>query len=86
MNKKYGVIYADPPWYFKNYSEKGTGRNALAHYDCMSIDDLKKIPIFKWSAKNCVLFLWVTDPILNKAIELIKKNESSLRLLRVFVN
>jgi len=24
--KRYGVIYADPPWNFKNFSETGTGR------------------------------------------------------------
>ena len=72
MNKKYNVIYADPPWYFKNFSKKGTGRNALAHYDCMSINDLRKLPVSKWAAKNCVLFLWVTDPILNQAMELLE--------------
>jgi len=72
MNKKYRVIYADPPWYFKNFSEKGTGRNPVAHYDCMSIEDLSRLPIYKWAAKDCVLFLWVTDPILDQAIELIE--------------
>jgi adenine-specific DNA methylase len=38
--KTYGVIYADPPWNFRNYSEKGTGRNAVAHYPCM---DFKQV-------------------------------------------
>ena len=45
MNKKYNVIYADPPWYFKNFSKKGTGRNAVSHYDCMSIEDLENLNI-----------------------------------------
>jgi hypothetical protein len=27
--KKYRVIYADPPWRFKNFSVKGEGRNAV---------------------------------------------------------
>lgn len=31
-DKKYGVIYS--PSDFKTYSEKGTGRSAVAHYDC----------------------------------------------------
>lgn len=26
--KKYGVIYADSPWHYKVYSEKGMGRSA----------------------------------------------------------
>ena len=30
MNKKkYNVIYADPPWLFKTYSEKGKEKNLL---------------------------------------------------------
>ena len=73
MNKKYNVIYADPPWYFKNFSKKGTGRNAISHYDCMSIEDLENLNIQKWASKNCVLFIWVTDPILDKAMSLIEK-------------
>ena len=27
-DKKYSVIYADPPWYFKNFSKKGEGWNS----------------------------------------------------------
>jgi hypothetical protein len=32
---KYGAIYADPPWSFRNWSAKGKGRNAVSHYDCL---------------------------------------------------
>ena len=39
-NKKYNIIYADPPWHFKSRSEKGEGRNATQHYDCMSLKDI----------------------------------------------
>ena len=44
-DKKYGVIYADPPWYFKNYSKMGRGRNPNQHYKCMSISDIQQLPI-----------------------------------------
>ncbi len=70
--KTYGVIYADPPWYFKNYSEKGTGRNAVAHYDCMDYEQIASMNIASLAAKNCVLFLWATDPLLPKAFDLIR--------------
>ncbi len=40
---KYSVIYADPPWRFKNFSVKGEGRNAISHYDCMSVAQLKEL-------------------------------------------
>jgi N6-adenosine-specific RNA methylase IME4 len=70
--KRYGVIYADPPWNFKNYSEKGTGRNAVAHYQCMDFDALAALKPQRWAAKDCVLLMWATDPLLAKAFDLIK--------------
>ena len=39
-NKKYKIIYCDPAWYFKTYSDKGNKRSALQHYDCLNIDDI----------------------------------------------
>jgi N6-adenosine-specific RNA methylase IME4 len=72
VNNQFGVIYADPPWHFKNFSEKGTGRNAVAHYDCLDFEQLKRIDVGAWAARDCVLFLWATDPLLPKALELIE--------------
>ena len=46
--KKYRTIYADPPWRFKNFSEKGEGRNAISHYDCLTLVDLKKLNIKRY--------------------------------------
>jgi len=70
-NRKYGAIYADPPWHFKNWSAKGTGRNALSHYSCLDRDALARLPIADLAADDCALFLWVTDPMLPQAFELI---------------
>jgi hypothetical protein len=42
---EYRVIYADPPWRFATYSDKGKGRSAEAHYDCLSLDDIKEFPV-----------------------------------------
>src|ERR1700686_1179179 len=70
--RKYAAIYADPPWHFRNWSAKGTGRNAVSHYDCMSFADLANLPVAGLAADDCVLFLWATDPLLPKALELIE--------------
>jgi N6-adenosine-specific RNA methylase IME4 len=69
---KYRVIYADPPWYFRNWSAKGTGRNAVSHYDCLDFNALAALPIADLADKDCVLFLWATDPPLPSAFELIE--------------
>src|SRR5215813_5286683 len=68
----YGVIYADPPWTFATYSRKGKGRSAEAHYDCMSLAEIKALPVADWAADNCVLLLWTTDPLLPTALEVIR--------------
>lgn len=72
LSKKYGVIYADPPWSFKTWSAKGTGRGAVSHYDCMSFSTLAALPVSELAADDCALFLWVVDPMLDKAFELIQ--------------
>lgn len=69
--KKYSIIYADPPWYFKSRSVKGEGRNPNQHYDCMNLDDIKNMPVSDIAEKDCVLLMWVIDPMLPHAFEVI---------------
>lgn len=68
----YRVIYADPPWTFATYSRKGKGRSPEAHYDCMTLDDIKALPVADWAADDCVLLLWTTDPLLPTAFDVIR--------------
>jgi N6-adenosine-specific RNA methylase IME4 len=69
---EYRVIYADPPWRFATYSDKGKGRSAEAHYDCLSLDEIKALPVADWAARDAVLLLWATDPLLPRALEVIE--------------
>ena len=71
-NKKYNIIYSDPAWYFKTYSNKGEKRSALQHYSCMSISDICNLPINNIADDDCILFIWVIDPMLPQAMEVIK--------------
>jgi N6-adenosine-specific RNA methylase IME4 len=68
---KYPVIYADPPWAYKTWSAKGRGRSADAHYDVMTLDDIKAFPIDDYAAQDCVLLLWVIDSMLPHAHEVL---------------
>jgi N6-adenosine-specific RNA methylase IME4 len=70
--RKYGAILADPPWSFRNWSAKGTGRNAVSHYDCLDFSALASLPVADFAADDCALFLWTTDPLLPRALELIR--------------
>ena len=68
--KTYNVILADPPWQYNNTGLNGAAAN---HYDTMSLTELGGL---LWSiglniADNAVLFLWVTNPMLEDAFDLI---------------
>lgn len=71
MGKKYQIIYADPPWSFKNYDKKKTARWVGNKYSVMKLNNIVDLPINKISDTNCVLFLWVTMPKLNECFEVI---------------
>ena len=70
--KKYNIIYADPAWHFKSWSKKGEEKAATRHYSCMSIKDIYNLPIKNIADDNCILFIWVIDPMLPEAITTIE--------------
>jgi N6-adenosine-specific RNA methylase IME4 len=70
---KFSVIYADPPWTFKTWSTKGKGRSPENHYGCMSLADIRALPVSDIAADNCALFLWVTDPLLPEGLKLMEE-------------
>lgn len=75
-DKKYHIIYADPPWQYKVWSrDTGLGRSAESHYKTMNKKEIQDMgeTIERISEKDCALFLWVTMPNLIEGLELIKK-------------
>jgi N6-adenosine-specific RNA methylase IME4 len=68
----YRVIYADPPWSFATYSAKGKGRSPDAHYDTMTLQDIKDLPVASWAADDALLLLWATDPMLEHALDVAR--------------
>lgn len=85
--KKYDIIYADPPWDYggklqfdkssKSADKIDLGKNifissANFKYPTVKTKDLKKIPIHEIAKDDCLLFMWVTNPHLAQGIELAK--------------
>lgn len=68
---RYGLIMADCPWTYENWSTKGEHKNASAKYDCMSLADLKALPVGQLAAKDCVLWMWATNPLLDTAFDVM---------------
>lgn len=70
---RYGVILADPPWHFRNWSETGERKNPVQHYSCMDIAEIEMLPVNQLAGKDCVLWLWATFPMLPNAIEIMQR-------------
>lgn len=76
---KYNIIYADPPWRFKNWSmaelakrgEKWARRNGRSPYPVMTTADICALPVGGLAAKNALLAMWVTDPKINEGLEVM---------------
>lgn len=69
-NKKYQIIYADPPW---EYKESGSGNRVVkSHYPTMRIEDIKALPVQNICHETSMLFIWVTFPRLEQGLEVIK--------------
>ena len=71
-NKKYSVIYCDAPWSFKVYSVKGKKRSAERHYPTQTLDAIKRVPVKKLAADDCVLMLWAVLPQIPEALQVIR--------------
>jgi N6-adenosine-specific RNA methylase IME4 len=84
IDNKYSIIYADPPWDYsyigKNFDRNFTkSKNGFApvvsakdHYNTMTNQDIMDLPLNKLSEKNCLLFIWITNPLLDIGFEVIK--------------
>ena len=68
-DKKYNIIYADPPW---RYQDRKCNGACEFHYNTMKIDNICELPVKDITDKDCVLFLWTTYPMLQEAMQLIK--------------
>lgn len=68
----YGALLADPAWRFANYSAKGEAKNPVAHYRCMTTEEMAALPVAHLAAPDCALVMWGTFPMMPDAIALLR--------------
>src|SRR5262249_56159472 len=69
-NRRYAVLYADPPWHFEVYNEQsGVERAAGNHYPTMSLEEICALPVISFATPDAVLFLWTTAPHLQESFQ-----------------
>ncbi len=70
---KYRTIVADPPWKFKAYSEEGREKSAEAHYETMTLDEIKRLPVSHLAHPDgALLIMWATAPMVPQALEVVE--------------
>jgi len=75
-DKKYKIIYADPPWKYGFYGNKGKNvddpKYKITPYEGMDIEEIKKLPINEIADDDSVLLLWITFPCLPWLMEVLQ--------------
>jgi N6-adenosine-specific RNA methylase IME4 len=71
------LIYADPPWKFETYSEKGLSKAPDQHYPTLAYDEIKAFEVDSVSVKDiahkdAALFLWCTSSNIPMALEVLE--------------
>ena len=69
--KKYSIIYSDPPWAYNDKAQAGR-RGAEFQYPTMTIKNIKLLNMKPHLANDCVLFMWVTAPMMPQQLQVLK--------------
>lgn len=75
-DKKYNIIYADPPWSYGDvHTWHKMGGGVSRHYKTMSIKEIENLAsnIQNLAADDCLLFIWATFPNLKECLQIIDK-------------
>lgn len=65
---RYNIIYADPPWQYRQKRVLGAAEH---HYKTMNLQEICALPVSDIADENCVLFLWATFPQIEAALRVI---------------
>ena len=67
------LIMIDCPWRFETWSDAGKVEKAAeAHYNTMSIAEIKSLPVGHLAGKDCVLWMWATNPMIDQQIDVCR--------------
>ncbi|WP_026975546.1 MT-A70 family methyltransferase [Alicyclobacillus contaminans] len=70
-DKRYSVIYVDPPWRYRDKAAAGE-RGAAFKYSVMSMEEIKGMPVQSIAADDCALFMWATYPMFPEALSVLE--------------
>jgi len=79
--QSFRAIVADPPWHTNtgplsgqgmNFETRGTHRSRPVAYPTMTLDAIKAMPVSRFAADDCALYLWTTSGYLHSAFHVLE--------------
>ena len=70
IEKKYDIIYMDPPWQYDFGTGMSSGSKIENHYPTMPDQELMDLDVETLANPDCLLYMWTTSTHMKFAIEL----------------
>lgn len=71
--KRYGTIYADPPWRFQNRTGKvAPEHKRLSRYQTMTLSEIMALPIADIASEKSHLYLWIPNAMLPDGLKVME--------------
>lgn len=83
---QHALIYADPPWKYEMYSDKGKERSPDRHYDCMTQEEMLAMrdDVLFATAPDAVLVMWTTFAAGNIGGKVVDHLADALELIKAW--
>lgn len=70
--KQYSVIYADPPWAYRQSGSEKSRSSAAKHYQTMTTAEICALPVREICGGGVACFMWATFPNIGEAIKVME--------------
>lgn len=67
--QRFRTIMADPPWDIGQTRKRG---GAISHYDVMTLDRIKRMPVADLAEENAHLYLWVINGAIREGVDVLE--------------
>lgn len=71
-DRKFPIIYADPPWRYETPPMGGSNRSIENHYPTMTLEEICALPVKDLATDDALLYLWATSPKLAECMKVIE--------------
>lgn len=71
MRPPFEVVLADPPWTYRDKLKCGE-RGAESKYPCLTMADLRALPLAPCLSRTAVLLMWIPTPLLPDGIDMAR--------------